>query len=192
MWLLKLSEVVFEINLAFLGIAPREFKTLSGIVTVFFIHGDFAHILSNTSSFLILSIMLVYSYPKIAFRLFILIAIFTGLLVWLFARGGTYHIGASGVVYGIAAFLFFSGFFRKDKLSMVISLIVALFYGSMIWGVLPLQKGVSWESHLLGGIVGVVLAYLYKDYNKLVPQVSWKEEDIEDRSFKQFLEEKGG
>jgi membrane associated rhomboid family serine protease len=113
MWLLKLSEVVFEINLAFLGIAPREFKTLTGIVTVFFIHGDFAHILSNTSSFLILSIMLVYSYPKIAFRLFILITVITGLLVWLFARGGTYHIGASGVVYGIAAFLFFSGFLEK-------------------------------------------------------------------------------
>jgi membrane associated rhomboid family serine protease len=136
--------------------------------------------------------MLVYSYPKIAFRLFILIALLTGLLVWLFARGGTYHIGASGVVYGIAAFLFFSGFFRKDKLSMVIALIVALFYGSMVWGVLPLQKGVSWESHLLGGIVGVVLAYLFKDYNKLTPQVSWKEEDLEDRSFKHFMEEKGG
>jgi membrane associated rhomboid family serine protease len=74
---------------------------------------------------------------------------------------------------------------------MVISLIVALFYGSMIWGVLPLQKGVSWESHLMGGVVGVVLAYIYKDYNKLTPQVSWKDEDIEDRSFKHFLEEKG-
>lgn len=190
MWLFKLIEFVFDINLSFLGIAPRKINSILSIITVFFIHGDFAHILSNTFSFLALSILMTYSYPKIAFRIFVLILILTGFLVWLFARGNTYHIGASGVVYGIASFLFFSGFFRKDKLAMVSTLIVALFYGSMVWGILPFQNGISWESHLFGGIVGFYLARHYKDLDKVIINKTWDNDENEnDKTFKKFLED---
>lgn len=189
MWLLKLWEIASDDSMVFLGIAPRDWHTLPGIITAFFIHGDMWHILSNTTSFIVLSLMLVYAFPRIAFSLFVIITVITGALVWAFARGDTYHIGASGTIYGFAGFLFLTGFLRKDKLSMVFTAIVVLFYGGFIWGVLPFQKGISWESHLFGMITGLFLAYVLKDYNKISEPPSESEELEDDRSFGKFLEE---
>ena len=111
---------------------------------------------------LFLGTVLFYFYDRIAKQVFVFAYLGTGLMVWALARGGdTSHIGASGVVYALASFLIFFGFFRRDFLTIVISLIIAVLYGGLIYGVLPTRPGVSWESHLFGGIVGGLLAYRY-------------------------------
>ena len=85
----------------------------------------------------------------------------TGLLVWTLGRPVT-HIGASGVVYALAAFLGFSGLFRRDFRAIVVSLLVLFYYGSMVVGILPGQEGISWESHLLGLVMGIGAAYGFR------------------------------
>ena len=101
-----------------------------------------------------------------------------GLLVWLFARE-SYHIGASGLVYGFAAFLFFSGLFRKDKRSIALSLLIVFLYGGMVWGVLPTDPKISFESHLFGALTGIVCAFLFRK-NDPPPVYEWEEENYED------------
>jgi membrane associated rhomboid family serine protease len=93
-------------------------------------------------------------YPLIASRVFLSCYFITGILVWCFARP-TFHIGASGLIYGLASFLMFYGLFRKDFKSLLISIIIVLLYGSIFYGVLPSQPNVSWESHLMGALVGL-------------------------------------
>jgi membrane associated rhomboid family serine protease len=82
-------------------------------------------------------------------------------LVWLFARP-VYHVGASGIIYGLLGFLFFSGIFRRDNRSIAIALLITFLYGGLIWGVLPGARGISWESHLFGGISGIVIAFIFQ------------------------------
>jgi membrane associated rhomboid family serine protease len=108
------------------------------------------------------SALIVFFYRKVAVPAFALIYFLTGLAVWGFGRP-VFHIGASGVVYGLVAFVFFSGIFRRNLKSIVLALIVLMYYGSMFLGVLPGREGISWESHLLGGIMGILIAYLYRN-----------------------------
>jgi len=91
-----------------------------------------------------------------------MIYLLTGLAVWGFARP-VFHIGASGVVYGFVSFIFWTGIFRRNIKSIVLALIVTFLYSGYIMGILPNQEGISWESHLLGGIVGIFTSYWYKD-----------------------------
>ena len=163
MWIVYFLDVFLPLDFAIFGIFPRETSSLIGIIATPIVHGSFEHLISNSLPIFILGTILFVSYNRIGYLIWILIHIFTGILVWLFARGGTFHIGASGVVYGVASFLFFSGFFRFDIKAIAIASGVAIFYGGMIWGILPIQPGVSWESHLFGGITGAVLAYLFKN-----------------------------
>src|SRR4051812_11536596 len=160
MWMIHIFQVVSGIDLGSLGIHPRDFNTITGIITSPLIHGTWEHLISNTFPLLLLALLLFLTYEEIAISVWTLNYLCTGLLVWLFARD-SYHIGASGIIYGLASFLLFSGFFRMDIKAIAISSGVAIFYGGMVWGILPLQPGVSWESHLFGGIVGFILAFIY-------------------------------
>ncbi len=128
-------------------------------------HGGWSHIVSNSAPMVVLLLMLFYFYRKIAWLSLTLIWVLTGLAVWLFARGTSVHIGASGVIYGLVAFVFWNGIFRRDLKSIVLLLIVTILYSGMLYGVLPNQPGVSWESHLFGGLVGIVVAYLMRGFN---------------------------
>jgi membrane associated rhomboid family serine protease len=85
----------------------------------------------------------------------------TNILVWMFARGNANHLGASGLIYGLAFFLIFFGFFRRDFLSIIVSIVVLLLYGGVFWGVLPTDPVVSWESHLAGALVGISTAITF-------------------------------
>ena len=145
------------------GLHTREFLGLPGIILSPFLHGSLGHILSNTFPFLTLSGLLVFFYPRLWPRVLTTIWLGTGALVWAFGRDVT-HIGASGVVYALAAFLAFSGIFRRDFRAIVVSLVVLFYYGGMIVGVLPGQPGVSWESHLLGLVMGAFGGYLFRDH----------------------------
>jgi membrane associated rhomboid family serine protease len=162
MWVLFLIESLSPIDLGFLGVYPRKFTGLIGIFTSPLVHGNLHHIISNTVPLIFLGTMLFVFYSKIALRVFIQCYLFTGLLVWIFGRE-FYHIGASGVIYGLAFFHIFFGFFRKDFKSLAISIFVVLLYGGLVYGVLPSRYGISWESHMFGALIGIGTAYNLKD-----------------------------
>lgn len=158
MWCFHLVQSFLHLDLGYLGIYPRRVSGLIGIVCAPLVHGDYGHIISNTVPFLVLTIALFYFYKKVALLVFVNCYLSTGALVWLFGRS-FYHIGASGVVYGIAFFLMLFGLFRKDIKSIFISTIVVGMYGGLIYGLMPDNPQTSWESHLLGASVGGALAF---------------------------------
>lgn len=161
LWAIHIYQFVSEVSLGHLGIYPKHFSGLKGIITSPLIHGDFNHLISNTFPLFMLTVTINFFYRKTAFISFILIYVMTGVVVWIFARP-VYHIGASGVVYGLLSFVFWTGIFRRNLKSIVLSLVVTILYSGYIWGVLPIKQGVSWESHLYGAIVGIVIAYIFR------------------------------
>lgn len=182
-WMVKISEILLDIDFVFLGIYPLKAKGLIGIITAPLIHSDIEHLIANSIPILILGTGLFYFYNKIAYKVFFLSYFIANIWIWFGARQA-YHIGASGLVYSFAAFLFFSGIIRKNVKLVAISLLVVFLYGSMIWGVLPIQPHISWESHLLGAIAGMILAIYYKDRGPTRKVYNWElenEEDDEDK-----------
>ena len=157
MWLVFTVDIFLNLGLTVYGIHPRTTFGLVGVVTAPFLHGGFQHIVSNTLPLLFLGSVLFYFYDRIASKVFFQCYLFTNVLVWALARSAN-HIGASGLVYALAGFLIFFGIFRRDGLSILISIVVILMYGGMIYGVFPTRPDVSWESHLIGGIVGALMA----------------------------------
>jgi membrane associated rhomboid family serine protease len=177
MWLVKIIEVLFGIDLSEFGIYPLSARGLPGIVLSPFIHADFNHLINNSLPFFFLSIALFYFYSEVALKVFIWTFFLTGLLVWI-AGGEAWHIGASGLVYGLASFLFFSGIIRRYFRLIALSLLIVFMYGSMIWGIFPgIYKNVSWESHMLGFFSGVVLSVLYRKEGPQRPVYEWMDED---------------
>lgn len=162
MWAVNCYQFLFHHDLGFLGIIPRTWKGLVGIATSPFIHGNIVHLTSNTLPLLFLGTALYYFYHRIAPKVFLTAYFLTGVAVWLFARPSSTHIGASGVIYALASFLVFYGIFKRDFQSLLISGVVIFFYGSLIWGVLPNNPDVSWESHLSGGLVGLACAFWFR------------------------------
>lgn len=157
MWGIFFLEGYFDIDLGVFGIWPRRIFGLIGIFASPMLHGSVMHLVSNTVPLLFLGMTLFYFYDRVARQVFFHCYFTTGFLVWVFARPSI-HIGASGLIYGLASFLVFFGIFRKDFKSLFISALIIFVYGSMVYGVFPSQPGVSWESHLLGAIVGAVTA----------------------------------
>jgi membrane associated rhomboid family serine protease len=158
--------IVFTISLFFpsinLGIVPRTTKGLIGIVTSPFLHGGFRHIISNTVPLVVLLFILSYFYPQKALSIILFTVIVGGMFVWLFGRNAN-HIGASGLIYGVAAFLITNGFIEQKFVPLLISVGVIVLYGGLIWGILPSMRSyVSWESHLFGAIAGVASSFLLK------------------------------
>ena len=178
-WIVKISEILLGKDFGFLGIFPQKANGLIGILTAPLIHSDFQHLIANSVPLLILGTGLFYFYNKIAFKVFFLSYLIANIWIWFGARQA-YHIGASGLVYSFASFLFFSGVVRKNVKLMAISLLVIFLYGSMIWGVLPIQPQISWESHLMGAIAGAILALYYKNQGPPPKRYSWEFEDEED------------
>jgi len=176
MWLVYLITLALNLDLSRMGILPRDMIGILGIISGPIVHANFSHLLSNTMPLLILGWTIFFFYSKVSYKSFIVIYVLTGLFVWLFARQ-VYHIGASGIVYGFVSFLFFSGIFRRDNKSIAIALIVTFLYGGIVWGVFPGQKGISWESHLFGGIAGIIAAFIFR---KIDPQKKYDWEDEED------------
>jgi len=174
MWMVYFISLSLNLDLSRMGILPRDMIGILGIISGPIVHADFSHLLSNTIPLLILGWTIFFFYSKVSYKTFIVIYVLTGLFVWMFARQ-VYHIGASGIVYGFVSFLFFSGIFRRDNKSIAIALIVTFLYGGIVWGVLPVQKGISWESHLFGGIAGLITAFVFR---KIDPpkKYDWEEE----------------
>lgn len=159
--LVQIAEFAFQTSFGFLGIYPRHASGLMGILLGPFLHGDVQHLFSNIFSFLLLSASIILFYPRLAKQVIAELYLLTGLGVWFFARPAL-HIGASGLVYGMASFMFFTGMFRKEPRALLLSLVIAMIYNGLLYGLLPNQKGVSWESHLAGAIVGGLVAFRYR------------------------------
>ena len=175
LWIIHLISFVFSIDLTRMGLLPRNLIGLLGIITSPLIHADFSHLISNTIPLVILGWIIFFFYPKVSYILFIFIYILTGLLVWIFARR-VYHIGASGVVYGFVSFLFFSGIFRRDNKSIALALVITFLYGGLVWGMIPGLKGISWESHFLGAITGLLAAYMFRKIDPPSKKYDWEDE----------------
>ena len=179
MWLVKIIEVLFGLDFSTVGIYPLTAEGLPGILLSPFIHADFKHLFSNTLPLFFLMVALFYFYSEVVLKICIWTYILTGLLVWIFGRS-SWHIGASGLVYGVASFLFFSGIIRKYFRLIALSLLIVFLYGSMVWGIFPgIYKNVSWESHMLGFFSGAVLSVLYRNEGPQRPVYEWEKEDDE-------------
>jgi len=161
MWLVKVVEVIDGLDLYYFGIFPRRILGFSGIVACPFIHANFNHLINNSVPFFFLLTAIFYFYQKVAWRVLLFSYLLTGIIVWCIARP-SYHIGASGLVYSFAAFLFVSGIVRRNINLLAISMLVIFLYGSMVWGIFPYRPDMSWESHLVGLTIGVLLAIYYR------------------------------
>lgn len=161
LWAIKSIEWAEGWDFGYFGILPRTLKGSIGIITGPLIHGDLLHLMSNTFPLLVLGLGLFYFYHQIALEVFVWIYLATGFWVWVIGREA-YHIGASGIVYGLMMFIFWGGVLRKNPRSLAISMIIFFLYGYMIYGLFPGDENVSWESHLMGSIAGIFLAVYFK------------------------------
>lgn len=161
LWIVFLLTTFNIINPAYYGNWPRHTEGLKGIIFSPFIHGSMEHLISNTLPILVLLTVLLNAYPRVAFIVLIFVHIVSGALVWLFAPSTGIHIGISGIIYGIAAFLVASGVFRRDRTAITIAILVTLIYGGMVGGFIPMQ-GISWQSHLFGFISGLIIAFILR------------------------------
>ena len=167
MWLAFSIEFFYGIDLGFLGIKPRSFVGLIGILTAPMIHGNLSHLISNTLPLLFLGSVLFFFYERIGRTVFFRCYFFTNILVWLFSPRASYHIGASGLIYGLSAFLIFFGLLRRDFVSFLISIGIIFISGGIFYGILPTDPHISWEFHLAGALVGTVTAFNLADKRRV-------------------------
>ncbi|MVA76968.1 rhomboid family intramembrane serine protease [Auraticoccus sp. F435] len=167
MWLSELVDTVLGGFLDQFGIQPREVDGLAGVLASPLLHSGLAHLVANTGAFVVLGVLTALITRRF-WAATLGIAVLGGLAVWLLGADGTVHIGASGLVYGYATFLFCWGIFVRRALAMAASLFVLLAYGGIVWGVLPTQSGVSWEGHLFGALAGVLMAWLLARRQRVV------------------------
>lgn len=184
LWAVKLAEYFGGFDFARFGIYPRLPGGLPGILFAPLIHGSFGHLFANTAPLIVIGTLLFYGYPRAARVLLPVVYLVGGFAVWLFAREA-YHIGASGLVFGMLFFLLTVGILRWDRRAIALSLVVFFLYGGMIWGVLPQSQAISFESHLSGALIGILLAFLLRKHDPEPPhkQYSWEREETDDDDY---------
>jgi membrane associated rhomboid family serine protease len=161
LWVIQALNVALDLELERFGVAPRELAGLPGILVAPLLHGSFGHLIANSVPLLVVGTAMLHLYPDASSKVLPAVYFGPGAAVWLFARGGI-HIGASGLIYGLAAYVFVAGVIRRDRRAIAASLLVAFIYGSLAWGVLPIQPGVSWETHLAAALIGVAMAIVLR------------------------------
>jgi membrane associated rhomboid family serine protease len=180
--LVKLAEYTFDIDLGQFGVYPRKISELSGVLSYPFIHANWKHLFNNSTALLVLGTMLYYFYRPVASKTLLWVYLLSGFWLWVGGRPN-FHIGASGIVYALFGFLFVSGLLRKHLKLMALSLLVVFLYGSLVWGVFPVDDTISYEGHLFGLIAGIVVAYVYRKQGIQQPKYSWdlvEEEEVPD------------
>ena len=180
MWAVMIIEVSLGVDLNRYGIVPHTLQGLVGILTLPFLHGGWDHLMANSVPVIVLGTALYYFYPTLANRVMLITYLGSGLLTWCLGDPSTTHVGASALIYGLNLFLIVSGFIRGNRQLIVISLIMVFLYGSFIWGMIPSlakPQNISWEGHLSGAIIGIVLALLLRKEGPQKEVHHWEEDD---------------
>lgn len=191
-WFVYWMELRFQTNLNDFGLYPRRFSGLRGILFSPFIHGSLEHLYNNTIPLALLLASLFYFYRGVAIKVLLLGVLFSGLITWGIARP-SYHIGASGIIYLLASFIFFKGVFTKHYRLVALSLVVVFIYGSLLWYIFPMKDGISWEGHLGGFLTGLGLAFFVKARIPSPKKFAWETEGYneEEDEFLQHFDEDG-
>lgn len=194
LWIVFWMDVRFHLNLVNLGIYPRTFEGLRGIVFSPFIHGSLEHLYNNSIPLLILIAALEFFYKELTFKVLFYGVLVSGLLTWIIGRE-SYHIGASGLVYVLVSFIFFKGLMTKYYRLVALSLVVIMVYGGLIWYIFPdVKEGISWEGHLAGLITGFGFAIFFTtpEYKKMI-RYDWEKPDFnpQEDKFMQRFDEQG-
>jgi len=176
LWLIQLLISGLDLRPEYFGVRPRQLAGLIGILFAPVVHGDFAHLFANSPPLIVAGTAMLYLYPQSALRVLPAVYFGPGVAVWLLAAGSS-HIGASGLVYGLVAYILVAGLIRRDRRAIAASLLISFMYGTLVWGVLPIRLGVSWETHLAAAVIGTVLAIALRRLD-LPPRrrYSWEEE----------------
>ena len=184
MWISYWADFSYQLSLYEWGIYPLSLNGLRGIFAAPLIHGDMKHLVNNSIPIFLLGAALYYFYPRKASWVIAIGWVFSGLLVWFFARE-SYHVGASGLVYALVGFIFFSGIFLGKGNLLALSLLVIFIYGGLFWGLLPIEEKISHEAHIAGGAIGLLLAVFYRRIEPISytapPTEYWENDDLSDQ-----------
>ena len=188
LWVIRGIEVFFKIDLSPYSLYPKHFSGLVGIITAPLLHADLGHIAANSIPVWVLGTGVFYFYKEIAWKVMLITYTMTGFWTWIIGRSvdeygfAVHHLGASGLIYAWAFFLFFSGVFRRSVQLSAISFLIIFLYGSIVWGLLPLEKAVSFESHICGALSGLVCAFYYRKEGPQRKRYKWEDEEEDDEN----------
>ena len=194
MWVVKIVEISLDVDFNRYGLVPHTVEGLLGIFTLPFLHGSWDHLMANSVPVIVLGTALYYFYPTIANRVMLISYLVSGLLTWCIGDPSTTHVGASALIYSLNLFLIVSGFIRGNRQLTVIALIMVFLYGSFIWGMIPSlarPQNISWEGHLSGAIIGIVLALLLRKEGPQKEIHHWEEDDVSTDTTAEDEEENG-
>ncbi len=183
LWLVFGIEWLAGTSFSRYGMAPKSFQGLIGIITYPFLHKDLSHLSSNSVPMLFLGTALFYYYREAGKAIFLQLLIISGLWLWIIGAQGSIHIGASGLVYGLAAFHITAGIMKRNKSLMAFALLVLFLYGSLVWGVFPdfyPHRNISWEGHLMGMVAGIVLAIYHRSKGPQRDRYQWEWDELEE------------
>ncbi len=186
MWGIHLAQQVFNFSLVNWGILPLRKAGWQGIFFSPLIHGDWGHLLANTFPIFFLGALTLFFYRRVAFASLLIIYLLSGMLTWALPFQGGWHIGASGVIYGLWAFIICNGILRRNLRAIALALIVVFYFGGMLAGILPGQESISWQGHLAGLLAGVFTSFWFRDTIEKAeekPRYSWESEPTEEKSF---------
>ncbi len=192
LWLAFWADLQFNLNLRTFGVYPQKLFGLKGVIFTPFVHSDLGHLTNNSISLFALLLMLFYFYEKLSWKVLFWGLIGSGLATWLIGRPA-FHIGASGIVYMLVSFLFFKGIITKYYRLIALSLVIVFLYGGLLWYVFPIDPKISWEGHLSGFFVGLILALVLRVHVEKETKYNWEREDFnpEDDPFLQQFDEDG-
>jgi membrane associated rhomboid family serine protease len=179
-WFIQLLNWGLDLGLERFGVRPRQVAGLLGVLLAPLLHGGFSHLFANSLPLLVLGTVMLHLYPNSALKVIPAVYLGPGVAVWLFARGSV-HVGASGLIYGLVSYIFVAGLIRRDRRAIAASLLVCFMYGALVWGVLPIEPGVSWETHLAAALIGLLLAIVLRHLD-IPPRAryTWEDEEEED------------
>jgi membrane associated rhomboid family serine protease len=175
LWLIFIIDAVFGLRLGRFGLQPGSVPGLIGLITAPLFHASPSHMFSNSLPLLLSSTAMLFLYPNSALRAIPIIWLGSGAFAWFIGRP-SFHFGASGLVYGLLAYVLVSGIIRRDMRSVAASLLIWFLYGTMVWGVLPIRANMSWELHLGGALMGVISAFIFRNWDR-PPMVRYEWED---------------
>lgn len=181
LWVVQFLSWGLDLELQGFGVRPRQLAGLPGILLAPLLHGGFSHLIANSAPMLVLGTAMLYLYPNSAVKVLPAVYLGPGVAVWLFGQPFSVHIGASGLVYGLVSYIFAAGVIRRDRRAIAASMLVYFLYGTLVWGVLPIRAGVSWETHLAAALIGLAMAIAFRHLD-IPPRKRYDWEDETDGS----------